>query len=455
MAQKYLSIEEAAEFLGMPQDELTRIRESGELRGFADRGTWKFQTEAVEEYHRSRQADSSVEGGLVDELLPVSDDGFASPDAPSILDDDDDVAADGPTLIRQSVEDDEPLLIDDSSDSDVRLVLDDSLELDDPPPEPALLAESDSDVRLVADDSPGDVDGSDSDVKLVQSNEPPALVMDDDLAATSIEQPRDAEDLGLTEVADEGDLSLEPAADSGISLESVDESGINLEAADGSGISLESADSNIVLSDQTIADSGISLDTGEESGIALDLDGGGDEDVDETQYEVPALVEDGTDFDMAEAAQDDSGTDTSVLLFDDEEDADDYTDTVVKKSDDIDMFDEFSDIGDGDDDLDVVDDELFGEDDELEELDVFDADDELFDSDGDEELTGYDVGPQPTVIAAVEHEWGIGAFLPLVASTGLMIACGMVLFELVRSIWGWQDPGFSGTLIETIGDMFN
>ena len=110
MAQKYLSIEEAAEFLGMPQDELTRIRESGELRGFADRGTWKFQTEAVEEYHRSRQADSSVEGGLVDELLPVSDDGFASPDAPSILDDDDDVAADGPTLIRQSVEDDEPLL---------------------------------------------------------------------------------------------------------------------------------------------------------------------------------------------------------------------------------------------------------------------------------------------------------------------------------------------------------
>ncbi|MFP6769315.1 MAG: helix-turn-helix domain-containing protein [Planctomycetaceae bacterium] len=443
MANKYLSIEEAADLLGLPQEELTRLRESGELRGFADRGTWKFQTEAIEEYHRSRQTDSSVDGDA----------------GPSVLDDDDDVAADGPTLIQQSVEDDEPLLVDESSDSDVRLVLDDSLELDDPPPAPLAesssdvqlvadesLAESSSDVALVADESSDNVSGSDSDVKLVQSNDPPPLLADDDLAATSIEQPRDVEDLGLTEVAAEGDLVLDLSDDSGISLETAAESGINLEAADESGISLESASSDIVLSEQTIADSGISLDTGEESGISLDLDDAGDE----TLYEVPVQAEDATDFDMDEAVD---STGTGVLLFDDEDDADDYTDTVVKKSDDIDVFDEFTDIGD-DDDLDVVDDELFGEDDELEDLDVFDADDELF---GDEEEEAYeDVGvAQRTVIAQVEPEWGVGAFLPLLASTGLMIACGMVLFELVRSIWGWQDPGFSGTLIETIGDMFN
>ncbi|MDP7274399.1 MAG: helix-turn-helix domain-containing protein [Planctomycetaceae bacterium] len=425
----YLSIEEAADILGLPQDELTRLREANELRGFADRGTWKFQAEAIEEYRRSRQADSSVDGGT----------------GPSVLDDDDDVAADGPTLIQQSVEDDEPLLLDESSDSDVRLVLDDSLELDDPPPAP--LAESNSDVQLVADESPDNVSGSDSDVKLVQSNDPPPLLADDDLAATSIEQPRDVEDLGLTEVADEGALLLEPDDDSGISLETAAESGINLEAADESGISLETAGSDIVLSEQTIADSGISLDTGEESGISLDLD---DDAGDETLYEVPALTEDATDFDMDET---DDSSGTGVLIFTDEEDAEDYTDTVVKKSGEIDdVFDEFTDIGD-DDDLDVVDDELFGEDDEL-ELDVFDADDELF-GDDDEEIEddAYDV--KRPVIAHVEPEWGIGAFLPLLASTGLMIACGMVLFELVRSIWGWQDPGFSGTLIETIGDMFN
>ena len=440
----YLSIEEAADILGLPQDELTRLREANELRGFADRGTWKFQAEAIEEYRRSRQADSSVDGGT----------------GPSVLDDDDDVAADGPTLIQQSVEDDEPLLLDESSDSDVRLVLDDSLELDDPPPTPLAesnsdvqlvadesLAESNSDVQLVADESPDNVSGSDSDVKLVQSNDPPPLLADDDLAATSIEQPRDVEDLGLTEVADEGELLLDLADDSGISLETAAESGINLEAADESGISLETAGSDIVLSEQTIADSGISLDTGEESGISLDLD---DDAGDETLYEVPALTEDATDFDMDEA---DDSSGTGVLIFTDEEDAEDYTDTVVKKSGEIDdVFDEFTDIGD-DDDLDVVDDELFGEDDEL-ELDVFDADDELF-GDDDEEIEddAYDV--KRPVIAHVEPEWGIGAFLPLLASTGLMIACGMVLFELVRSIWGWQDPGFSGTLIETIGDMFN
>ena len=63
------------------------------------------------------------------------------------------------------------------------------------------------------------------------------------------------------------------------------------------------------------------------SGIALDLN----QKADETQLEVPALVDDsddgavddGTDFEMAGADDDnETSTDTSVLLFDDEDDAD-------------------------------------------------------------------------------------------------------------------------------------
>ena len=455
MASKYLSIEETIELLGIPQEEITRLREAGDLRGFADRGTWKFRAEDVEEFSRSRQADSSDNVGLGgdelsldDDELSLDDDDFESLGTASLLDEDDEVSADQPTLIQQTT-DDEPLLsLDDTSDSDVRLVIDDSLEpgdlsesdsdvrlvMDDEP----LLAESDSEIQLVADAQPtDDMAGSDSDVKLVAT---------DPLDATIIETPEDSEDLGMTEIAEGSDFSIDQNSNSGISLEAVAESGISLEAADESGISLEPSGSDVELSEMTLVDSGISLDLDGESGISLDLD----DKTDETQLEVPALVEDGTDFEMVGAGDDETGTDTSVLLFDDEEDADDYSATVVKKSDDDDIFDEFGDIGD-DDDLDVVDDDIFGEDDELEDLDVFDADDDVFD---DEEVDDYAV-PVERIVAPVEQAWGVGTFLSLLTGTGLMIVCGMVLFELVKSIWSAEDPGFTGTLIDSVGGMFN
>ncbi len=50
MAKKYLTLEEAARQLGMKPDELVRLRERSEIRGFADRGTWKFRSEDVEEF---------------------------------------------------------------------------------------------------------------------------------------------------------------------------------------------------------------------------------------------------------------------------------------------------------------------------------------------------------------------------------------------------------------------
>ena len=452
MASKYLSIEETIELLGIPQEEITRLRESGDLRGFADRGTWKFRAEDVEEFSRSRQADSSDNVGLGDDDLLLVDDDFESLGTASLLDEDDEVSADQPTLIQQAT-DDEPLLsLDDTSDSDVRLVIDDSLEpgdlsesdsdvrlvMDDEP----LLAESDSEIQLIADDAAtDDMAGSDSDVKLVANNP---------LDATVIETAQKSDDLEMTEIAEGSGLSIDQDANSGISLEAVAESGISLEAADESGISLEPSGSGVELSEMTLVDSGISLDLDGESGISLDLD----DKTDETQLEVPALVDDGTDFEMAGAGDDEdddeTGTDTSVLLFDDEEDADDYSATVVKKSDDGDIFDEFGDIGD-DDDLDVVDDDIFGEDDELEDLDVFDADDDVFD---DEEVDDYAV-PVERIVAPVEQEWGVGTFLSLLTGTGLMIVCGMVLFELVKSIWSAEDPGFTGTLIDSVGGMFN
>ncbi|MEI6539081.1 MAG: helix-turn-helix domain-containing protein [Planctomycetota bacterium] len=59
MAKKYLSLEEAAGLLDMTTEQLMKVREQGEIRGFADRGSWKFREQDIDEFQRSRQADSS------------------------------------------------------------------------------------------------------------------------------------------------------------------------------------------------------------------------------------------------------------------------------------------------------------------------------------------------------------------------------------------------------------
>ena len=65
MAKKYLTLEEAAERLGISADRLEELREEGQIKGFADRGTWKFDAGDVEEFARSEETDSSPEIELV------------------------------------------------------------------------------------------------------------------------------------------------------------------------------------------------------------------------------------------------------------------------------------------------------------------------------------------------------------------------------------------------------
>src|SRR5262245_42401094 len=92
MSKKYLSVEEAAQMLGLTTSEVLRAREQDKIRGFADRGTWKFKAEDIENFQRE------IGSGEV----PASD----------VLSDDD-VLSEQPTVIRKG----EP-----SSDSDVRLI---------------------------------------------------------------------------------------------------------------------------------------------------------------------------------------------------------------------------------------------------------------------------------------------------------------------------------------------
>ncbi len=377
MAKKYLTIEEAAELLGVDTSVLSRMREKGDIRAFADRGNWKFREDDVNELARKRQTDSDPD-------VPI----FKAPEPPKSKSHDleetlmfnapagsdsglelgseaDENLGDQPTIVRKGGLDD--LM---GSDSDVRLVFDDSL-MPDPVTDDGSsnLEQSDSDVRLINSGKSSD-EGSDSDVKLVPdksavrtpssdqgSDSDVALISADksDIIKLDLEQsdgsfvlggessgialgglPGDEDDdSGITlDLPNDSGIALD-AGDSGISFVSGD-SGISLDA--GSGISLDADDSSLVLA----GDSGISLGGPSDSGIALDASdsktknkkkksddlGGtlpeipmmsGNDDMGATTMEVPMFGGDAdSEFEFTASPLDEDSSGSVVMLGDDE-----------------------------------------------------------------------------------------------------------------------------------------
>jgi hypothetical protein len=550
MAKKYLSLEEAAEQLGLAPAELVKLREAGELHGFADRGTWKFRADAINEYARSQEvgshpdiqmfeseadtdedlmvtgddsglsdgldlnsSDSDVRLMLDDSLAPDlgSDPEISLPGGESLSDvrltgDDLDLGLGGSDSDVQLVggsDSDVVLDVDSDSDSDVAIIgaISDSdvkvIETDSDLRLPGLddsdsdirvpgtdidvpltaTQDSDSDINLISD-TDGDLDllSSDSDVSLIVSEDGSAVTLEID--GEEIENLESASSL----ILDPGDagsgISLESgdsgvnlgAVDSGISLESIDsgialdaDSGISLEAAD-SGISLEAADSGISLD----VDSGISLEDAD-SGISLDndvsqtmpmqaLDSTDFSEADKTQA-VPTM-ETSSEFELAGLDDDDDevGSDTSVLLFDDESASDAgetaaelsaVSSAVTDTSDEVDEFedDEFEEGDEFDDDgfEDEGDDELLGVDD-----DAFEGDFEDDAEDGEYEAAAATAG----VSRGAEYDWGTWPFVGLCLSTLLMTGCFLVGFDLIRSMWAHSEPAASGWLLNMLGGLF-
>lgn len=54
MVQGYYTLEEAARILGMNTDTLSQMAQKREIRAFADRGTWRFRTQDIEELARRK-----------------------------------------------------------------------------------------------------------------------------------------------------------------------------------------------------------------------------------------------------------------------------------------------------------------------------------------------------------------------------------------------------------------
>lgn len=312
MSKKYLSLEEAASLLMLKPDELVRLREKGDIRGFADRGTWKFKVEDVQALVRTRQADSHPEVPLYD---GSGSDDLASDadfDQPLVTDEDSRKFSSSDSDVRlvggADMSDDE-LDIVLSGDSDIRLVGLDSesevrLEGQDEPSfslgdtTQDLELGSDSDVQLIGDDSDSDVqligDDSDSDVQLISGEHVTAedadtlsdmnltgpgsnaLASDDSGQLAPFESGHLESPLGLSGDSDvnllgddgsESDVSL-LADDDAIVLDDLgDDSGHASVLSDESGIAL-GGDSGMLLAQE----SGISLEGPSDSGLGMDAD---------------------------------------------------------------------------------------------------------------------------------------------------------------------------------------
>ena len=153
MANKYMTLEEAAAYLGMSTDKLMRLREQGEIRGFVDRGSWKFTRESVEELGRLMQTDSS-------------------PDIPIIT---------NVPLTADEINEDVPLQAD---DEEFEIDFDDAFfeedEVDAPPPVAVVEEDNEYEFEEVATDDAVEVDFDESFFEEDEEDAPVAVVEVDD-----------------------------------------------------------------------------------------------------------------------------------------------------------------------------------------------------------------------------------------------------------------------------------
>ncbi len=515
MASKYLNLEEAAARLSITVEELNRRREQNEIRAFADRGTWKFRNEDVEELARTLEPDSSVDFGS------MGDEGVLG-DIPVAFDDDskinfDDDVGEQPTIISKNAPGSPP-----SSDSDVRLVVDPVLESEDATlTPPASDAEKDSDVRFVDEDltnvtpTPIRVGEEDSQNKIPDSDDEWASISDSDVRLASAGSDivvqdeldetvsmnlssNDDEDsdsdvtlLGATGDENLSDIRLEefentdsdltlmpPDDDSSVRLEDFaedDQSVLSDVVTDpASGLSFSSGDSGISL-DLSI-DSGISLDADDDdsitlasesgislvpdSGIGLTLDSTPAQDEDVGGATIPMLDvsdeddENDTAFDMplledsGEMITEDDDS-TGVVMFDDESD----DQTMEFDSSDMESSDEFVDFDDDDSYDELSDGELDISEDLLDDDDILEADDDSFadDFESGESVPALAIPGGIRGGAAVAAEWDMVSFGLVLLSTGFMGICTLLMFDLVRTMWGYDAPiGVNGMILETL-----
>ena len=79
MAQKFTSLDEAVNLLGISKDRLTQLREAGVVRGYRDGTSWKFRAEDIEKL--AAEGIPEIEAEPSDLALDLDD--FDEPETPA------------------------------------------------------------------------------------------------------------------------------------------------------------------------------------------------------------------------------------------------------------------------------------------------------------------------------------------------------------------------------------
>lgn len=423
---KLLSIQEAAQALGLSEDEVNRLRESGEIYAYRDAGTWKFKPEEIERY-KAAQSGGEKEG---DDLILSADD-----DLPVELGEEDsdelvllsdlELGGSGPgtasTIIGRT-DSGEP-----SADSDIELA-DDEVSAK-PASDVTLVPGGDgSDVKLVSGSDVKLADDADDEAKLVET--PTQIVSGDQLElepsgstirisggeeAPAADKQEEAVALG----SDDIDLSLGSdikLEDSALTLgdEPVDDEAktqlvSGQRALGDSDLTLSPSDSGISLGSP--ADSGISLE-GASGSDALGLSDASSELAVEGDFLLTPME------DVEEDVSQDSGS--QVIVLDEDSESDLASATLLGE-------------------------ESAGMEPMLEE-----------DALGEDLETQAIAEPMVAQGPAVrEAPFTIGNVIGLALCVMILALGGMMMFDLVRHMWSWDRPlTLNSSLMDWIISMF-
>lgn len=516
MSKKYLNLDEAAQMLAMAPEELVRLRERGDVRGFADRGTWKFKSEDIESLLRKRQADSSPELPLIDPSLPLADARGSKSDM-----------GEQPTVIRRErASDSDNLLSSENdrsmtdSDSDVRLSSGTEMDLDfdiegdsdvklsgipgssqqnNFGTDPEIVINklgSDSDVRLVRSDSDSDVKltaDSDSDVKLTSLDVTDAEVSlrpvteeggtDHGMSLKKKNDQNSDSDVKLvsSDSAIVGDVSLMDDDDDAIAIDFNTDHSRNASVLDDDSVVPTGRDSSLLLGESGISlagpsDSGINLELNDDAGLTLAIDdeSGISLDAGESGISLES-AESGISLESAESGisleEDHGGTVPMIDIFADDDAGSTHFEVESMPGEDS-SFDMLSGGATGEIDTleDSASDAVFNLDDEVEEgvdefgedmdleAEAMDGELDVFDADeaafDEAGAEGFSAAPVGRMRSA-EAEWGTMTFVGLSIGSVLLVLCGVVMVDLVKNTATAATPNpVSGQILELIGGLF-
>ena len=377
MAGKYIELEQAAKMLGVSADELNNMRLSGDIHGVRDGSSWKFKSEELDRVAEERGISLGGESGELEETLDLELGEVKSDSSSDLhLDLEPEGIDDSPTAIGKAAD---AIVRAASEDSDLELSLGAGAgsETRAKPAEASDLGfdmDSESDIRLIADDSGSEVNlvasGSDdalgggTDVGLAGSGigsgnldfEGSDLNMESDVFLEPEDEPTDkkatakpaseAADSGVTigeseeialgededdELVLEGGSGFEQAAgDTGINLTSPSDSGLNLEEEplDLAGSSVSSLelpeDEDLLDLEDLEAESGVSVAAAADEDFQLEPSATQQEDEEDSGSQVIAL-EDSSAF--GASLEEDLGTEA---VLGEEEAAEDFSGALVE-----------------------------------------------------------------------------------------------------------------------------